>query len=330
MFEYLNIANFKSIRDVKLRCTRINLFLGAPNTGKSNLLEAIGFISWADVYYLHNMALQDFIRYSRLAYLFYDGVIHEPVHIETDSFDFTFKYLPHPEKQFMGSLQSKKEKNEVNFSMDNLGKPLSYPIRHPRFGVNFYKFNEKVENWNLAVYDELLPPSGENLAILLLTDKELRKVIAELLEPYGLEVSIEMPEEHIRLHKKGMGVTFSFPLSLCSDSLRRVMFYIAAVETCRNAVVALEEPEAHTFPYYTKYIGERIALDRNNNQYFISTHNPYLLYAILEKAGKEDVTVFLTFLKDGETQIKQISGDELEKLTALDDVFFNMDELTGV
>ena len=39
---HVHINNFKSIKDVTLNdCRRINLFIGKPNVGKSNLLEAM-------------------------------------------------------------------------------------------------------------------------------------------------------------------------------------------------------------------------------------------------------------------------------------------------
>lgn len=36
----LHIQNFKSVKDLQVECGRINLLLGEPNTGKSNILEA--------------------------------------------------------------------------------------------------------------------------------------------------------------------------------------------------------------------------------------------------------------------------------------------------
>jgi AAA15 family ATPase/GTPase len=33
----LEIKNFKSVKHLKLDCKRINLFIGEPNTGKSNI-----------------------------------------------------------------------------------------------------------------------------------------------------------------------------------------------------------------------------------------------------------------------------------------------------
>ncbi len=41
MIEKLAIKNFKSIKELDIDCRRINLFIGEPNTGKSNILEAL-------------------------------------------------------------------------------------------------------------------------------------------------------------------------------------------------------------------------------------------------------------------------------------------------
>jgi hypothetical protein len=46
MIENLSIKNFKSIKYLSIDCKRINLFIGEPNAGKSNILEALGVISW--------------------------------------------------------------------------------------------------------------------------------------------------------------------------------------------------------------------------------------------------------------------------------------------
>ncbi len=84
-----------------------------------------------------------------------------------------------------------------------------------------------------------------------------------------------------------------------------------------------EEPESNAFPYYTKYLGERIALDQTN-QFFIATHNPYLLSAIIEKARKEDVQVFITHFKDFQTRVKPLTANQLSELMEADP-FFNLD-----
>ena len=46
MIETLEITNFKSVKHLKLPCKRFNVFIGEPNTGKSNILEALGLLSF--------------------------------------------------------------------------------------------------------------------------------------------------------------------------------------------------------------------------------------------------------------------------------------------
>ena len=46
MIKNLEIKNFKSIKHLEMECKRINLFIGEPNAGKSNILEALGLASW--------------------------------------------------------------------------------------------------------------------------------------------------------------------------------------------------------------------------------------------------------------------------------------------
>jgi AAA15 family ATPase/GTPase len=95
----------------------------------------------------------------------------------------------------------------------------------------------------------------------------------------------------------------------------------------KNSVLVFEEPESNAFPYYTKYLGERIALDETN-QFFIATHNLYLLSAIVEKGRKEDVQVFITYFKDYQTKVKPLTPDEVAELMEADP-FFNLDRFIG-
>ena len=56
----LTIVNFKSIKHLDLNCKRINIFIGKPNVGKSNILEGLGLFSVPYLYYTTN--LQSLIR----------------------------------------------------------------------------------------------------------------------------------------------------------------------------------------------------------------------------------------------------------------------------
>jgi len=75
MIENLRIWNFKSIRDLNLKCSRINVFIGEPNTGKSNILEALGMLSFLG----HGGGLKDFIRFETMPDIFYNKSIEDPI-----------------------------------------------------------------------------------------------------------------------------------------------------------------------------------------------------------------------------------------------------------
>lgn len=78
----LHIQNFKSIKDLKLDCKRINLFIGKPNVGKSNILEGVSLL--ADRTDFSNEFFK-YIRYDKLHNLFFESEIKVPIIIESDT-----------------------------------------------------------------------------------------------------------------------------------------------------------------------------------------------------------------------------------------------------
>ncbi|MBM4045563.1 MAG: hypothetical protein FJ279_10645, partial [Planctomycetes bacterium] len=173
----------------------------------------------------------------------------------------------------------------------------------------------------------LAPPHGQNLLSLVFSSRELRQTVADFLKPFGLQLVLKPHEKTIELQKQADDIAVAFPYHLASDTLLGIIFHTVAVASNKDATLVFEEPEAHAFPYYTKHLGERIALDKSN-QYFIATHNPYLLTAILEKADKAEVAVFLTYYRDHETRFKRLSGDEIAGLLEADP-FFSLEGLVA-
>lgn len=73
-------------------------------------------------------------------------------------------------------------------------------------------------------------------------------------------------------------------------------------------------------------MAEMIGLD-TDNQYFISTHNPYFLGPIIEKTPKEDITVTIVYYKNYQTMIKRLSPIQLAE-SMENDIFSNIDRYT--
>jgi len=81
----IELNNFNSIKHIILKdCKRINLLIGKPNVGKSNILEALTVFSLPYSQYINNKSLQQFIRCENESELFYTGDMSKDVEIQID------------------------------------------------------------------------------------------------------------------------------------------------------------------------------------------------------------------------------------------------------
>ena len=319
MIDTLEIKNFKSILALKLDCKRINVFIGEPNTGKSNILESLGMLSFP--HHASGGSLGDFVRLENTGDLFYDQNLGDPMEINWGAYSFRLAFES-------GGFNGTYDIGEVRLSHiggDHSRLTVTSGTRKEMSTYKFYKFRvmRPPVRFERPDSDYLLPPSGDNMVSLLLAHKKLRAAVNELLTPIGLRIGLRPQEKTIEIVKDYQDVIISYPYALISDTLQRVVFYMAAILTNKQSVLAFEEPEAHAFPFHTKYLAEMIALDENENQYFIATHNPYFLLPVLEKAPKADVAVFVTYYEDYQTKVRPLSPSEIEDSLEID-IFSNL------
>jgi len=318
MIKRLNIQNFKSIKHLHLDCKRVNIFIGRPNTGKSNILESVGVFSFMYGKFEHLVRFEN-----DFANLFNDQDLGKEIKITADDYYYEIKFS---NQRFIGA-GGDKDKKIFNFSFDygfNLGGGAGGS------GISPFKFYRFVisEKFPIQRNDFLLPPRGENLLFVLQTNKVARKVAWDIFNEYGFEMVFEQKENNIKIEKSIEYGKVLFPYSLVSDTLQRIVFHLVAIETNKDSVIIFEEPEAHAFPYYTKFLAERIAMDKTN-QYFISTHNPYFLLSVLEKSPKNEIGIFITDFKEYQTKVRPITVKEMPKVFDLaEDIFFNLDLFT--
>jgi AAA15 family ATPase/GTPase len=136
-------------------------------------------------------------------------------------------------------------------------------------------------------------------------------------------------EQSLAVSKSVDGLLFSFPFRSSSETLRRILFYRLALETHQNSILLFDEPEANTFPLFTKLFAEQIAADDRGNTFFLTTHSPYLLGSLIEKTPKEELAVVLCHMENFETKARVLNQAEVQSLLDLGaDAFFNLDRLT--
>lgn len=321
MIQTVEISNFKSIKHLTLSPRRINIFIGEPNAGKSNILETIGMMSFGG--YGRRGSLPAFLRMEKPGNLFYDENWHENITLQFDALSLQITYLAQM-PEFQGVFWDHSQQIG-GFSLGREGTSGGTSQGGQLRQFKFYRFVPRSEFPD----DEpgsLMPPSGDNLLAVLRTNSEVRAEAAQLFAPFGLKPGLRLQERKVEIVKEVEDVIISYPYTLTSDTLQRLVFYLAAIRTNKDSVIAFEEPEAHAFPYYSKYLAETIALDDGNNQFFIATHNPYILFPILEKAPREDVAVFVTYFEDYQTKVQPLDQPGIEQVMGLDmDVFFEID-----
>jgi AAA15 family ATPase/GTPase len=324
MIEHLSIKNFKSIKELDLGCKRVNLFIGEPNAGKSNLLETLGLVNWFSTNPI-DLKSHEFVRFQHVQNLFYDDLIDNPIEIDIKPINAKLKVVFKNNQFRFDWIVETESKNEQKskaslFSLNGdlqgaEGIPYQTHIRYYRFDAH-------------TVFDEmgpsyLDPPHGNNLFTVVMSNKKYRDIMASFLKKDGFKLVLKPQTKTFEFQKQVDEVVISYPYTLLSDTLQRIIFYIIAIESNKDATLVFEEPESHAFPYYTKYLGEKIGMD-TSNQYFIATHNPYLLNAILEKTKKDSVNVFITYFEDYQTKVKNLSPEEISELMN-HDPFFNID-----
>jgi hypothetical protein len=315
LIKNLHIEHFKSIKELDLDCSRINLFIGEPNTGKSNILEALGLISW--VAHSRKYGIKDFIRLRYIQNLFHDNDVGRDVvvHAKDDNIS------PGVVISFRDNIYNVNigypSKSVKALDLRGLGQHnIQIDKNNDYRFIKFYRYNFQ-PNTSAGDSSYLLPPRGDNMSTLVFSNKELRKLILPFFKNYGFNLVVKPDEQRIEYQKTVDDIVYSYPLELLSDTLLRIIFHTIAMETSENSTLVMEEPESHSFPFYTKYLGERIARDPTN-QYFIATHNPYLLTSILEKSKENDVKVFITYYKDYKTKVRELNNYEVCDLLDMD------------
>ena len=326
VIENLHIQNFKSVRDVRLDCARINLFVGKPNAGKSNILEAISLLGAG---YSQGRFMKGFIRYKTLVQLFSNFNFREGIKVETDKWVATLSSSSNADGVNLGiyknqNLPAQSRSEWLTDKFFELGGNASQvlQLKNSRLPIKKYNFAPLGDYQSNGLF--LHPPHGDNFYMIARTHEALREEISQFLKPNGLEFLMDEETQRVSVVQKEGSTLLSFPLALVPDTFQRYIFHLAAILSNQNSALLFEEPETHSYAPYVYQLAQHILRDAGNNQFFITTHNPYFLLPILQET--RDVAVFVTWLEDHQTRVRRLSEAEIREV--LDngvDIFMNLD-----
>lgn len=319
----ISIRNFKSVKSLTLsECRRINVMIGRPNVGKSNILEALALF---DVPYMVNSShksLKNIVRIDNTAEIFHNGMTSDTVEIIAGNNSLELRRNHNNGLSVDISLQNHLSKFLFTPSLNLATKKESVVL--PEILTYFFPKEFSAESSNVGF---LLPPSGGNLMETVAGLPELKSALAELFHGYGLKMMFDSASQQIKAMRENGLDMFLVPFNSLADSLQRLIFYKSAIESNHNKVICFEEPEAHTFPPYISNIVNDI-ISSDDNQFFITTHSPYVMSSLLESAG-EDLAVYVVDMKDNATVVCRLSDIQLQE--AYDngmDMFYNLEAYT--
>ncbi len=342
---WVEIKNFKSIKALRLDCKRVNVFIGKPNVGKSNILEGLGLLGAG---YDEGKFLRGAVRYNDIKNLFWDSDTSSHIQIVTDNLDVKVSRLPSL-KVDMGNgqiseaptnysvttgIERSKAINSTGFSVKinyadgEKNEPVNLQRRLNEFNSDL-KLAKKYDYFDLTTFnnslqDFLLPPNGSNLYSIIRQDRVLWAEFAKLFVEQKLEFVLYDEKQEFILQKKDGPFVVQYPFFSIADTFRRYMFYITAIESNKNSVIIFEEPEVHSFPPYVKAMAHRM-VSSETNQFFVSTHSPYLLQTLISELDESELAVYITYYRDYQTHVHQLTAEELQEAQDLGiDLFYNL------
>ena len=339
----IEIKNFKSIRHAEIKdCRRVNVFIGYPNVGKSNILEGLGLYSINEP----SLDFSSFVRIETLATIFFNGNIDENAEIKINDHHLCkiellddFLRIQRQYAKDAGSFDGTDsqqilrlyefEIRESQKAITNFKEAKSPEMifGHVLFDIKKYEFNSSA-SLKQGGYQHLSIPYGGNIFDVLSANSDIRKGVSDLFNPYDLKFAFDKATRTYRIIKNIGEDIFSVSYSMIADTLKRLIFYKTAIQSNNGATLLFEEPEAHMFaPYVSKFTSE-IVSDENSNQYFIATHSPYVLNDLISGLDDTELAIYLvSYKKDsGETVIDKMSKEEMHEAYQFGyDFFMNLE-----
>lgn len=207
----LYINNFKSIKLVELfDCRRINVLIGRPNVGKSNILEALAMFDVPYMVNSRNKSLSNLIRIENTADLFYNGASTVPSCVVAG--ENSVKINRSANNGLTIDLSIHSERLKYSFTPSLTLSTKKDPTVLP--DILAYSFPKQfvAESSNIGF---LLPPFGGNLMETVAGLPVLKSDLAELFDGYGLIMMFDSGSQQIKaMSKNGLDKFFLILLRL--------------------------------------------------------------------------------------------------------------------
>lgn len=343
----IEIKNFKSIRHQIIEgCKRVNVFIGYPNTGKSNILESLGLYGTLLLQKGENFRLDNICRVKHFSELYFNQEYRLGSDITVNKeFNLNLELLNNAQSlQLRFSNQQGKVTDiykdperdrklvvdqSMNVRIANTSiLPLGRNTDVPSVPIKKYSFTNETVGANVESLS-LNIPFGNNLLDVLQREASLRRDIGEVLSSYGFKLLLDTATGTMMLIKEiDESSVLRIPYHQIADTLQRLIFYKAAIVSNKNTVLLFEEPEAHMFPPYISKFTSEVMYNENGNQFFINTHSPFVVNDFMENLKQDELSIYVIGYKKetGETIARRLNDKEMHEIYQYGtDLFLNLE-----
>ena len=301
MKETLKIKNFGTIKDMELDLRRINVFIGDQGTGKSTVSKLICICRYfsyiSNNFYSNHKSFEDglfiwgmdeyikedtYIKYSNKHYTFnidFSKDISDYKELKSNSKEFSSLLKTyndwHPNPEEHGYVKLDIEKIPDSFFLNDVSKILDNPFFIPvERGLQsiFSLGKTSLNNLSDSLFNQF--SKIDNIARTFKSDTfiEPLKITYKNENGFGKFKTTEQ-DSFYPMTSAASGYQALIPIALICK------FY---EKNLKSKTIIIEEPELNLFPetqynlikYFSRYY------KINKNQFFITTHSPYILSSI--------------------------------------------------
>ena len=351
------IDNYKSIEHLEFELNRVTVLIGPPASGKSNILEAIAFVGYPwrltqKVIYGQPQnvrpLLNRIIKSQDINSIFSRGTVTRDLRIEISKTPETKSEEVKGIKLNIGYKSGRLCITYCGIDIThNVISCISTPPQQwletqlPIFEARLYSYDRYefttsiLQRGNLASVltvpiSDVLLENGENILYVLRNYPDILIKVNEFLNEF-LETKIDVRV----LRSVNQIVIFDYHVEIpstssLSDGIWRILYYTAALYSVKQyahryglkdrLIVLLEEPDAHTFPYFIHLLTDLIREISEYAYVVLTTHNS--IFASLITSKVPNSTLYYVYRnKEGWTCVKRINFEKLaEHLATIDDI----------
>jgi len=322
----VSISNFKSIACLDFELNNINIFIGPPNTGKSNILEAI------HLYGIWKRAKIIFEKEKNYDYLSFEkpfirGLDDDVKSIfrDWDSKNTVSIVIDKPLEISLEIREPLKSEYELLFNNKNLKEFVesedSPPILTLLYTYEYFVKYPTLFTPRIVDGINFLLPNFQNLDNCLTTIyPEVFEILRKYTERFEKDFGLDTIFGNKRVIFVDRFIRREIPLHSIAQSILYFILFSSAIlisesyikENKENVVVLLEEPDAHMFPIVIEEFVEVLNNEVKKSHIVITTHNESTVLKIIDNIPQDKLKVF-GILRDekGYTAVNEI---DIEKL----------------